>query len=520
MSDPVRDETDEPPRDVPAGTLGDRAALDVPLGAVRGRAPSRAGRLWMAVGVTIVLGVGVLAFAGSLIDPSHTPTSVPFPDASLDARATLPPAASDQPAASAPASSAAAPSATVTGPLPAAVAVVGPGGPISIVSRTGHVRLLSDQGGVSFGFPAWSPDGSRIAAIRDDGSWTTIAVFDASMASGQSPSPPSIAFRSSINAPFYLYWAPDGRRVSFLTNEPDGLALRVASASAPGTSDVAPESALIRRGAPLYFDWITDERLLLHVGSGVDAFVGEVGGDGDVIGQSLPSPGDFRSAVASADGRLEAYARQRGAGAGEIVATAQDGSNEHGMPVFGTAAMLFDPGGGRLASIGPDRPGQTNLDFPIGPLRVLETSTGAASTLLPGLVVAFFWSPDGRTIAALRLQDAGGPTALGPFTLAAAASNSPSSGVPANPEVHLVFVDVATGRIRSDRTVSLGTRFANELLPYFDQYALSHRLWAPDSSSILLPVTIGDDSTKVVALPPDGGDPTLVVDGDAGFWSP
>ena len=32
-----------------------------------------------------------------------------------------------------------------------------------------------------------------------------------------------------------------------------------------------------------------------------------------------------------------------------------------------------------------------------------------------------------------------------------------------------------------------GATFVNDVLAYFDQYALSHRLWAPDSSSFLLP---------------------------------
>jgi len=86
--------------------------------------------------------------------------------------------------------------------------------------------------------------------------------------------------------------------------------------------------------------------------------------------------------------------------------------------------------------------------------------------------------------------------------------------------VHLVFVNVATGAISSDRVVRLGRRFVAELLPYFDQYALSHRLWAPDSSAFLLPLVNATDETQLVFLRPDGGDASLIIDGEAGFWSP
>jgi hypothetical protein len=79
---------------------------------------------------------------------------------------------------------------------------------------------------------------------------------------------------------------------------------------------------------------------------------------------------------------------------------------------------------------------------------------------------------------------------------------------------------VATGTVRSQRVVDPAPRFVNELLPYFDQYAVSHRLWAPDGSSLLLPLVDAAGATHLVALPPDGGEPALTIDGELGFWSP
>jgi hypothetical protein len=60
----------------------------------------------------------------------------------------------------------------------------------------------------------------------------------------------------------------------------------------------------------------------------------------------------------------------------------------------------------------------------------------------------------------------------------------------------------------------------NDILPYFDQYALSHRLWAPDGSALLLPLVDESGRDQLVALPPDGSENPRTIDGVTGFWSP
>jgi TolB protein len=62
--------------------------------------------------------------------------------------------------------------------------------------------------------------------------------------------------------------------------------------------------------------------------------------------------------------------------------------------------------------------------------------------------------------------------------------------------------------------------FAAQVLPYFDQYALSHRFWSSDSRSIALPLTADDGTSAIVVIPADGGTTTLVADGVAAAWSP
>jgi TolB protein len=421
-------------------------------------------------------------------------------------------------------------------------------GALALVDSSGHSTVLASDADITYGFPAWSPDGSRLALIAEGASDTSISIVPAHPVAAAPSPPPTLIYRSAAAPPFYLSWSPDGRKLSFLANEPSEVSLRIAPADGGAPVDGSGLGAIIRKGAPLYFDWIGTDRMLLHVGTGPTAFLGEVGLDGTPAAPTLASPGDFRPAVVSADSRYLAYARSKIDGPGEVVVSTRDGAPGHALTVLGAAAMVFDPRSDRVAFIAANEPGQTELAFPVGPLRVVDADSGVPRTLIDGSVVAFFWSPDGRTLAALLLKPASGGTTAGirlavagasrsglePIAAAAEASSSPAAAPSATLEpsatvapsqrpdfdVHLAFVDVASGAIRSDRVLQPGRRFVSEILPYFDQYALSHRLWAPDGSSFLMPIVTSTGTTELVALSPDGGEPLLTIEGEIGFWSP
>jgi TolB protein len=86
--------------------------------------------------------------------------------------------------------------------------------------------------------------------------------------------------------------------------------------------------------------------------------------------------------------------------------------------------------------------------------------------------------------------------------------------------LHLSFIDPDSGALISERDVRVSDLFAFQILPYFDQYALSHRFWAPDSRAIVLPLAESDGLDLVTVIPADGGDPYTVATGWVGFWSP
>ena len=493
--------------------------------------PASRGRLALVVG-PLVVAVVIVAVGLAVVQARLQPDSTSGPSS---------PAASSSSAALASSASPAS-SHLATTSTTAAIVAVDRSGSASIVQPNGHATALAADTRVAFGFPAWSPDGTRIAVVAERDAQTAISILDARPDAVGASTKPTVVYRSADIVPFYLSWAPDGHNVSFLATESSTDSLRIAPADGSAPLDGSGPGAMLRRGAPLYYDWIGSDRLVLHVGTGPDAFLGEVGLDGSSAAPALAMPGDFRPAVVSRDQRYVAYARVADTGESSLVVAARDGSGEHLVPVFGTAALLFDPTADRVASIGPDRPDVPNPGFLLGPLRLVDAASGATRTLLDGTVVAFFWSPDGKTIAALRLEPAGGGStaAIEPFAAVqariggtvvadaavgggrsvAAASPSPAPSRAPAFEVHLIFVDVATAGIRSQRVVRLGGRFIDELLPYFDQYALSHRLWAPDGSSFLLPVVGGTGATQLVAFPVAGGDPTLSIDAEIGFWSP
>ena len=60
--------------------------------------------------------------------------------------------------------------------------------------------------------------------------------------------------------------------------------------------------------------------------------------------------------------------------------------------------------------------------------------------------------------------------------------------------------------------------FINEFVPFFDQYAQSVSLWAPDGSAFAFPGTI--DGESGIWVQPTDGDATRIGDGTWVSWAP
>jgi TolB protein len=392
--------------------------------------------------------------------------------------------------------------------VPARLAVIDADGALLTMNADGSSPVPYSVPGVEFGFPTWSPDGKHVASVGQKGDEYAVYVF-AVRSTGDAAVAPAIVYRSKDRPPFYLYWAPDGSRVSFLTQEPDSISLRLAPADAG-----APDT-IVRQGAPLYWDWVDAGRMIAHIGADSDgAFLGEIGLDGTTAEPTQLTPGPFRAPAAGHDGAYRAYVSSGPGGKDRIVVEARDHSSRHDVPIFGMAALNFDAGGRRLAFIAPDQPELNLSGLPIGPLRVVDAISGEATTLLVGRVLAFFWAPDGRTLSALRIPEPDGDDGIA--STETGTGNLAADGV----DLELSLIDIASGTVRSERPVHLAHTFVYELLPYFDQYALSHRVWSPDGASLALPLASSDAPTAIFRFPADGSEPQRIADGELGFWSP
>ena len=415
---------------------------------------------------------------------------------------------------------------SVETPTPAAarLAVVDVAGTLKTVDgRDGGVASYAVPS-TTFQFPAWSPDGSRIAAIGRGPRGTGIFVFATREADGGGGAPidPIVVYESADRAPFYLYWTPDGQLVTFLTTEPDGLALRIAPA------DGSTVASVVRSGAPMYWDFVDAARLLVHSGtSGPDGFFGEVGVNGAPFEGTSRSAGVFRAPAVSGNDRFRAYLGAGDGAVGEVVRESRDGSATTRIRVFGPAAVAFSPTGDTLAFVAPDQLTGA-LPLPVGPLRVLDPGAAEPRTLLGARVVAFFWSPTGEEIAVLRLDNTddnvteagrgGGAREVAAREVAArdASVREAAAGL----ALRLSFVEVSDGSLRSERVVRVSDLFVNQVLPFFDQYALSHHFWSPDGATLALPIVDDGDVTQLVAIPADGTEARVLVTAEIGFWSP
>jgi TolB protein len=363
---------------------------------------------------------------------------------------------------------------------------------------------LTGNGG-SYQFPAWSPDGSQIAVVSG-GTLYSFQDRDGAEDSGAF----RILYQDDADRPFYLYWAPDGSAVSFLTNHADGLALHLATIESP------PQSRALAFGQPFYWDWDPGgEEILIHSGlSGEEARLAFLNREAGDVGRNIADPGMFQAPGISYDGHFWAYAQSGPAGRSHLTIQGVDGESFLQEQERGVIAMSWSPAEQLLAYIGSS---DRQPAF-YGPLQIVSAESGDRRILVSETVIAFFWSPDGRAIAYLKLVDL-----IEDSVQVDSKTNSKESlSKPANQEhrlrLELWVIDISEGEPRWLTSFEPSRVFMSQFLPYFDQYALSHRIWSPSSDALIVPMQ-EDDRSRLYVVPVDGGNALPVASGDIGFWS-
>jgi TolB protein len=389
---------------------------------------------------------------------------------------------------------------------------------ISFVDEEGQIGTVAPDGSdlrrITAGddriflFPAWSPDAGQLAAVgseRDGGGIFVLADEPA----GPENEPRQRYFSEDEN-PFYLYWSPDSTRITFLANHPDGIGLHLVNAA--GEAD----SRLLDVGQPFYWQWsAAGDRLLYHAGfNREDARLSflEVG-SGD-SGENLAQPGFFQAPGISAGGDYLAFAERDAADARWLVVQDSAGEEQQRVPHFGSTALTWSPSAAQVAFISPERPDVFDTGF-FGALRLLDVEMGVVRILASDLVLAFFWSPDGRQIAYLTVVEPGEDVTAQKEIFRgrrALQQNNPL-------RFRLWVADVASGESRQLLTFLPTALYVSQFLPFFDQYALSHQIWSPDSQSLVLPVQESEADVIYVISTGDGS-AQAVAEGSIGFWSP
>jgi TolB protein len=348
-----------------------------------------------------------------------------------------------------------------------------------------------------FTWPVWSPDSRRIAAFRVSRGEAQAVVDSLYVIDVESTRVVERYERPGLR-PIYAYWSPDGERLAMLLQIDQGFSLSIW----PHEASERPRSLAV--GAPFFYDWARDgKNLLLHVGNDPDSPAGHsvtlleiASGDRASISKA---PAVFGPASYSHDGKWLAHAAMGEKGARLVVASADQRKEKLSVEVSPRVAFNWAPNRAAIAvatTESEDHPVYTEL-------RLVDVATGKTRTLRKEPISAFFWSPNGASILlATRDLESGG--------------------------WQWVVVDARTGDARK-----LGKFFPSRpqimVFQYFDQYALSHRLWSPDGKSFVFSGAAENDpasphpvlSPKVYVVDAKGTTPARgIADGHTAFWSP
>ena len=328
----------------------------------------------------------------------------------------------------------------------------------------GTVGRISAQGlapNALFTWPTWSRDGSRLAFSRvlaSDGT-AAAAIYAVDLETGSlklvhENEPGSSPFIAQ-DASHYLYWSPDSRLLTFISSTSTGLTLF----SSPGDGLDAPTP--IATMGPIYYSWAADSSgILMHLRDGLELLDAPgLVGPRRLVDQSSV----YRVPAFSPTGRRGAYIDGNSDGNSLYVqdlALSGDSAPVALMDVGAGAAFMWSPKGDEIAVA----ESATDALPTYEQLRVVNAAGTRERTVVEETFIAFFWSPDGEWLLYVTVADS---------------------------QRALVWKVVPAAGGEARELVEFGPSSEQfTMISFFDQYAYSNSLWAPDSSKFVFTGTL------------------------------
>lgn len=366
--------------------------------------------------------------------------------------------------------------------------------------------VLGDVGR-RYTFPLWSTSGTRLAAIASGPTAAGVVVFDLSagdaLDAGEPP-PPDYWYLEPRFPVIYMDWVDDGSALLVLAaDDRDGF--RLLRLDADGYEELVT-------GAPLFWDQLPSGEAIVHVGGSGGARLLRVALDGSGVDE-IDRPGAFRSPAVSPSGTYWAYGAIDGIGDRVVVVDTIDHVGASGGRVLGSvprslttvasksllghegwAAFAWHPTDDVLAVIRPF----VESPHAYGPLGAFDARSGTWQPWIDETVLAFWWSPDGRSLAYVATSTApsGGRQATDPGGGAQRVSLQVQGSAPV---LRLGLFDVdARATVWTTEITPTGL-FLQQQLPFADQYERSHAAWSPDGRYFAFPTRVdGVDMVSVL----------------------
>ncbi|HEX6290831.1 MAG TPA: hypothetical protein VFZ66_16725 [Herpetosiphonaceae bacterium] len=359
-------------------------------------------------------------------------------------------------------------------------------GNLLLVDEQGRTRpLTSDANGSTliYRFPTPAPDGRSVAAVTlRHTSASIVSTLTIHRLDGE----PLTLYDQPNSHPFYLSWSPDSRRLAFLANDPTGMTLH-------GVPLAAPDQAMsIAPGEPSYFSWSPNsQQLLLHIGGGAPSGSLQLYDWGATEPRALPAaPALFQAPGWLPEGQQALVVIRESSGPALVTIDGQGSVQRRLASVDENTLFVTAPDARHIAYL-------TFADDALGELHILRAADGDDQTIKSG-VLTCFWSPAGDALAFL--------------TLAARGETETISLAQERLRMRWNVLTLRDGDIRSFDLFTPSEEFL-DLLPFFDQYAQSIRVWDRTGSRLLYASTSGVYSLDVAS-----GQTQLVSQGVLGLW--